>query len=404
MNSKVDVDLGTDAIATDITPSRTNFKTHWLFLLLFTAATYLAVSPAHANDADIEECREHKLQLTIIESKLNQTDENIHKYLKNIKNKKGIEALVFIYDFDKDTSTFKTEVNDLAGKTFKKFSVHALAFAKCLKNEDNTPDLGSQLIDKYLTAITHQEKHITWFEDPETQQKFAGFQNDAHRLLGEPTKDNLVALYKLASNVFARFSINSKAANSFEMWEVAEAIGVKRFAAETGINLSKNSPENKRKREKQRLKDMGVDMEPLIFDSVPEGAKYPHNYYAFKSEITYHTPNRDIEKEMRSQSIINRNLLALRSLQFEKYDTEVKQMQSDYQQAMNKFKALAGARFEIKNWQDLPQQVDSWLDSAQYWSIEQYQLMQLRLNAIHKMTDPKADANWNEMNKKLGVE
>ncbi len=367
----------------------TGWKINPLLLFLISAIIVFSGSRGYANDARAD--REHRKQLTILLKTMENTDKGIHQYLKRLNSMKGVEGLVFIYDCDKDIEALSTRVDQLANENYEKASFHAEAIENFEKRNGHSGFNKTEVTKHYQAMLSHLKDHITWFKSPDTAQKMAKTQEMAREILGPPDKDSIVSLYNATSNRFNSIAVYSRPANPHEMWNIAKAVGVKRFAAETGIDIFKNSPERQKAREKKRNAEMGITVEPIIFGAPPEGENYPHNFYYFKAEIT----------EPGSQ-IVNRNLLALNSLESEGLHGKVEQLIRDYQSDMDKFKAMAGKRFDIQDWQKLPAPEKNWLSHARIWSIEQYQLIERRFNAILKMADPKADEDWIEMNKKLG--
>lgn len=353
-------------------------------------------------DEQIVELRNHQQQVKQFESKINFTDMNIHQHLQKLNNSKGIDGLVFIYSFDKDISIFTTEVAALADEHDKSFPAHLDALVKYAQKNGNEEINKENIAAKYSASLAHLQEHIRWYNSAKIVTQMAEQQALAYNVLGVADKGNLVELYKSAENIFFRFASNSQAANSHEMWKVAEIIGVKRFSSETGIDLKKNSPERKKQRYREQFKD--IDVEPLIFGGPPEGVEYPHSYPYFKAEITYGSVNSsdDIARIQTSENIINRNRLALNALASDRFRSEIKQALNDYKQTMETFQELAGRRFKIENWQDLPVAKESWLSLAQIWSITEYQLMFSRFQAMQQMLDAKADHDWAASNEKLG--
>jgi hypothetical protein len=183
------------------------------------------------------------------------------------------------------------------------------------------------------------------------------------------------------------------------MWTAAQAVGVKRFSSVTGIDLSKNTPESIRKNHQGRNTVLASD----IFNDAPEGADYPHNYEFFKYEITDPEANATIHSIISSPFIANRNILAMQTVQSETFRGQVNKALGDYREAMGSFKSLSGERFDIQNWEDLPKEEDDWKILAQRWAIQQYQLMQRRYDAIQKIVDPKANADWEALATDLGI-
>lgn len=375
-----------------------------LRILSFLLSTIIFFIIPHAYADEVDDFREHQTQLIKIGNKFDAVDHNIHQYLTDLQSKEGIDSLLLIYRFDQDVATFSADVAALADEHYKNFSLHAGAMEKYAQLNGLDPFDRNNLEAQYRTSLSHLEEHIAWFTSPEVVTNMSKRQDMARHILGTPDKDNLADLHNSAENVFFSFAANSKAAGPYQMWAVAQAIGVKRFSTETGLDISKNSPERQKQRYKKRYEQLGETFDPIIFSSLPEGAEYPHDYNHFKSEITYQNSGDDLAAIQSSQKIVNRNLFALHGLVSESLQSEMKQAISDYQVIMDKFKTLAEARFGIENWQDLPMPTDNWLPLAKIWSIEEYQLMQRRFEAIEKMADPKADKDWLEMNKKLGFE
>jgi hypothetical protein len=384
----------------DITSNNTSAKTLRILSFVFSIIIFFTLSPVHADEVD--DYREHQKQLVKIGNKFDEVDNNIHQYLTDLQSKEGIESLVLIYHFDQAVATFSTDVAALADEHYNNFALHAGAMEKYAQLNGFDPFDKNNLQAQYRASLVHLEEHIVWFTSPEVVANMSKRQDAARHVLGSPDKDNLVDLHKSAENVFLSFVANSKAANAHQMWAVAQAIGVKQFSTATGIDLSKNSPEKQKQRYKKRYEQLGETFDPIIFNSPPEGVEYPYNYNYFKSEITYQRSDDDLSAVQESRKIVNRNLFALHALVSESLQGEITQAISDYQATMDKFKTLAEVRFEIENWQDLPMPTENWLPLAQRWSIEQYQLMQRRFDAIQKMADPKADEDWFTMNKKLG--
>ena len=245
--------------------------------------------------------------------------------------------------------------------------------------------------EKYRRMTDHIKQHIDWFKTPEVVREMARTRDTAHQVLGPPAGENLVALFHGTTQIFNRFSRYSRAANIHEMWETAEAVGVKRFASETGIDIFKNSPENQRKREIERNRAMGITgVEPMIFGAPPEGVDYPHNFYYFEAEIKS------------APRPVSRSLLAIKLLQSKTARDNADLAVKTYTRQMDMFRSLAGDRFGIKDWQHVPEAGDSWASHARHWSVSQYRLFDRRLQAMRKMTDPRADENWVEMNRNLG--
>jgi hypothetical protein len=383
-----------------ISSNNTSAKTLRILSFLFSVIIFFTIPYVHADEVD--DYREHQKQLVKIGNKFDEVDNNIHQYLTDLRSKKGVESLVLIYHFDQDVATFSTDVAALADEHFNSFSLHAGAMEKYAELNGFDPFDKNNLQAQYRASLAHLEEHIVWFTSSEVVTNMSKRQDAARHVLGTPDKDNLVDLHKSAENAFLSFAANSKAANAHQMWAVVQAIGVKQFSTETGIDLSKNSPEKQKQRYKERYAQLGETFDPIIFNALPEGVEYPHNYNYFKSEITYQSSGDDLSAVQESRKIVNRNLFSLHALVSENLQSEITQAISDYQATMDKFKTLAEVRFGIENWQDLPMPTENWLSLAQIWSIEQYQLMQRRFDAIQKMADPKADEDWFAMNKKLG--
>jgi hypothetical protein len=383
-----------------ITSNNTGVKTLRILSFLFSIIIFFTIPHVYADEVD--DYREHQKQLVKIGNKFDEVDNNIHQYLTDLRSKEGMESLVLIYHFDQEVATFSTDVAALAGEHFNSFSLHAGAMEKYAQLNGFDPFDKNNLQAQYRASLAHLEEHIAWFTSPEVVANMSKRQGAARHVLGTPDKDNLVDLHKSAENVFLSFAANSKAANAHQMWAVVQAIGVKRFSTATGIDLSKNSPEKQKQRYKKRYEQLGEAFDPSIFNFPPEGVEYPHNYSYFKSEITYPSSENYLSAVQESRKIVNRNLFALHALVSESLQSEITQAISDYQATMDKFKTLAEVRFGIENWQDLPMPTENWHSLAQIWSIEQYQLMQHRFDAIQKMADPQADEDWFAMNKMLG--
>lgn len=355
---------------------------------------FIALNSTATSDEEINVRRE----LMKFEYNIGTTDQDIHNYLVKLRELEGIEFLVFIYDIDDDFRNFSSEVTALTDQYDKSVSIH-------LSNLLNLPQQKAQReeLDVEIRAtLEHLQEHISWYDDASVKANLLEHKNKAYQLFGPAQEGNIIELSKLTENIFFSFARNSIAANPHQMWNVARNIGVKRFATETGIDLFKNSPERQKQRHKERYPDSEV--EPLIFGGPPSEVDYPHNYYVFKAEITYEQVFNveDIELVQASKNIINRNLLALNMLASKALQNDIKEALSDHKQAMDKFQALAGERFDIKDWENPPEVKETWQHLAQDWSVKKHKIMRTRFQAMLNITDAKADYDWEAINEELG--
>lgn len=357
----------------------------------FTKKVSKALLEAQKQSNQIKQLREHQQAVSHFDAKLRAIDNEIHQHLSELNKVNGIEGLLFIYDFDKQAARYTKDVAALDEQFENRLQVHLNGVIKYAQKNGDTTIKAQDVIGQYRSALNHIQTHISWYNSDEVIEKMAQQQQLAREILG-PEEENLVKPQQLAENLFFNFAAHSKAADEYDMWKVAQVIGVKRFQAETGLDLQKNSPERQKQRHKERYKDS--DIEPIVFGAPPEGVDYPHNFAVFQAEL--------LATGKSAEKIANRNLLAINALASESIRDAIKKAITDYQQAMDEFKILAEKRFSISNWQASALEAKTWKELAQNWAIKEHKLMASRLQAIKMMVDAKAENDWSANKESLG--